>query len=330
MPDRRSFLAASLAAGALAATRAGALVPAPRDDDNAPHAPRPVGPIGCGLFSIPKLLSSDAEAAFALLQKLGYQSVELYGPFPFSVPRVQQEWQQAGQMLGFTGSGFFGRTPTEFRKLLDAHKLTAYSAHADLDTMLERLDPLADAAQVVGLKAVGLPNIPPDRRRTLDDYRRMADVLNELGARTVARGFKVLYHNHGYGWAPMQGQVPMRLLLERLDPAVIALEMDLFWTTAAGADPVELLTTFPKLYRMLHVKDMRPRVRFSGDGGDVGQWMPLFPAITSAGAGVLDLPAILRAAQRAGVEQYYVEYDIAPDPEQALGDSIRYLRGLTL
>jgi sugar phosphate isomerase/epimerase len=328
MPSRRSFLAASLAAGALAATRAYGMRPTSSGLlDDSERAAR-LGAIGCGLFSIPKMLSADPDAAFAMLQKLGYTEVELYGPFPFSVPAVQKQWQQTAGMLGFSGSGFYGRTPVEFRKLLDAHGLKAKSAHADLDTMIERLDQVAEAAQILGMKYVGLPNISPERRKTLDDYRRMADVLNEIGAKSVAKGFKVLYHNHGYGLSPMEGVIPVRALFDRLDPSVVSLEMDLFWTIAGGADPVELLEAYPKLYRLMHVKDMSKKMRFAGDGNDAQQWFALFPYMTTAGAGVFDLEKILGTAKRVGVEHFYVEQDMVADPDAALGASIKYLRGL--
>ena len=106
--------------------------------------------------------------------------------------------------------------------------------------------------------------------------------------------------------------------------------MDLFWTVAGGADPVALLDAYPRHYRLMHVKDMSKRARFPGDGNDPQQWFALFPLMTTAGNGVLDLPRILARAKRNGVEHFFVEQDLAAEPEQALGASIRYLRGLDL
>ena len=58
-------------------------------------------------------------------------------------------------------------------------------------------------------------------------------------------GFTVLYHNQGYDLTPVDGQVLVRVLFDRLDPEVVALEMNVFWTVAGGADPVELLDACP-------------------------------------------------------------------------------------
>ena len=92
------------------------------------------------------------------------------------------------------------------------------------------------------------------------------------------------------------------------------MEMDLFWTVAGGADPVEFLDAYRGRYRLMHIKDMKQRVRFSGDGGDAAQWIELFPYVTDAGSGVLDLPTILSHAKRSGVEHFLVEQDLVANP----------------
>ena len=284
--------------------------------------------VGLGLFSIPHLLEVDVEGTMAMLAEIGYKEIELYGPYPFSVPSAHERWAGLTPQLGFEGSGYYGHSPTEFRRMLDRYGLTAPSIHVDLETLRTRLDQVAEAANTLGHDYAGIAAIPEEARQTLDDYRSMADEFNEIGRRASEQGFKFLYHNHGYGLAPVEGQIPLQLLLERLDPEAIALEMDVYWTVAGGADPVEYLKAYPGLYRLMHVKDMTERVRFSGDGGNPEQWMALFPYMTSAGNGVLDLPHILRTARANGVEHFFVEYDLAPDPETMLRDSHAYLASL--
>jgi sugar phosphate isomerase/epimerase len=104
--------------------------------------------------------------------------------------------------------------------------------------------------------------------------------------------------------------------------------MDLYWTTAGGADPVELFTHYPGRYRLVHIKDMSKKVHFSGDGGDSKQWIELFPYMTSAGSGVLDLKTILTTAGKHGVDHFIVEQDMVADPENALKKSFDYVAGL--
>jgi sugar phosphate isomerase/epimerase len=331
MLTRRKFLAtAGAAAASLAAgCRSGAPSTGAAADAAHATAPNRLGPIGVGLFTLPGSLERDFDGTLAMLAALGYAQVELFGPYPFSVPAAHAGWRQAAQMIGVSGSGFFGRTARQVRESLDRHGLTSPSMHVDLDTLRDRLELIGEAAHEIGWRYAGIPSIPEERRRTLEDYRRMADELNEIGERARPVGFKVLYHNHGHGLTPMAGQVPARVLFDRLDPSVVALEMDIFWTVAGGADPVELLDAYPRLYRLMHVKDMSREARFTR-GGDMQDMMALFPVMTPAGTGVLDLPRILGHAKRNGVRHFYVEQDLAADPPGQLGASYRYLRGLVL
>jgi hypothetical protein len=62
------------------------------------------------------------------------------------------------------------------------------------------------------------------------------------------------YHNHGYGLIELEGQIPLRVVLDRTDPKLVVMEMDLFWTVAGGADPVELLSTYQGRYRSMHIR----------------------------------------------------------------------------
>ena len=331
MVSRRSFLVttATAAAGLAAGCRSGGIAPAPSSDISSTAAPEKLDRLGVGLFTLPKSLSNDFDGTLAMLARLGYTEVELFGPYPFSVQSAQEGWRRASTTLGFSGSGFFGRTARQVRDSLDRNGLTSPSMHVDLDTLRDRLDAIGEAAHEIGWRYAGIASIPEERRRTLDDYRRMADELNAIGARAKPMGFKVLYHNHGYGLTPVGGQIPARVLFDRLDPSVVALEMDIYWTVAGGADPVELLDAYPRLYRLMHVKDMSKLVRFTR-GGDMQDVMSLFPFMTTAGAGVLDLRRILGHAKRNGVEHFYVEQDLAADPPAQLGASIRYLRDATL
>lgn len=284
--------------------------------------------VGLQLFTIPKMLDKDLEGSLRTVAQIGYRELELYGPYPFSADEAWQRWRSLTPDLGFAGSGYFGLDARRFRELLDRHGLSVPSMHVDLVTLETRLDRLIDAASQTGTQYAGLSAIPDERRRTLDDYRRMADVFNELGSRMAQAGMRLLYHNHGYGLKPVDGKIPLRVLIERTDPRYVVLELDMYWTAAGGADPKAMLDDYPGRYRLIHLKDMRQAVRFEGDGGDAAQWMKLFSYMTNAGQGVLDVGAVVGHARRAGVEHYIVEYDRAPDPEAALRASFSYLSSL--
>ncbi len=317
--DRRSFIQSAGSAVALGAF-AGATLAAAQQ--------RAIPRIGLQLFTVPLLLEKDLEAGLRQIAAIGYKELELFGPYPYSSASAHERWRAVVPQLNFTQSGFFGRTAQQFKTLLDANGLSAPSIHIDLETLQQRLSETADVAQLLGHRHVGISSLPAEMRGTADDYRRAADLFNELGTRMARHNLRFLYHNHGYGLKSVDGKVPLHALIERIDPKVVSLEMDVYWTTAGGADPAAMLDAYPGRYKLIHLKDMKQRMRFDGDGGDPSQWVKLFPYMTNAGQGVLDIANVVAHARKAGVEHFIVEYDQAADPVGTLKANQQFLASL--
>ncbi len=282
--------------------------------------------LGIQLFSVPKMLSDNFESGVKMLANLGFKELELYGPYSFSDIDTIKRWEQTGKMLGFSGSGYFGKSAKEAKKLLSDNGLSTPGSHTDIDTLEKNMGALAENANIMGWKYVTLPAIPDERRKTLDDYKKIADAFNKIGENAKKNGIRFGYHNHGYGIKPTaEGIIPLEIILKNTDPNLVFFEMDIFWTTCGGADPIELLSKYPNRYKMLHIKDMIQKKQFDGDGGSVNQWIPMFKHMASAGDGVLDLKGIVKKAKEIGVEHYFVEQDMVANPEVALKRSSDYL-----
>jgi sugar phosphate isomerase/epimerase len=284
--------------------------------------------LGVQLFSIPKMLEKDFRAAIAFVAGLGYSEVEFYGPYSFSAPEAVAHWNSITPQLGFSGSGFFGLTARQVRAALRENQVSAPSMHTDLVTLQEEMGALAEAAHVLGSTYVVLPAIPQANRVTLDDYKRTAELFNRIGAKARSEGLKFAYHNHGYGLREMQGQIPLQIILHQTDPKLVFFEMDIYWTTAGGADPVQLLRENPGRYELLHLKDMKELRHFKGDGGDPSQWIELFPYMTTVGDGVIDIKGIIDQARKSDVKHLFVEQDMVADPAAALRRSADFLLAL--
>jgi sugar phosphate isomerase/epimerase len=228
--------------------------------------------------------------------------------------------------VGFSGSGFYGLTTPQVKKILDDNGLSAPSMHTGLASLKGAMDQLAEAANALGSKYVVLPSAatPPD----LDGYKKQAEEFNSFGTEAHKRGIRFAYHNHGNGLKPLDGKVPFDLIMESTDPKLVFFQMDIYWMTAGGVDVVSYLDKHPGRFRLMHVKDMSKEVRFSGDGGDPQQWIELFPFLADAGSGVLDLKKIIPAAQKSGVEHFIVERDLAPNGIDDLKNSLNYLKQL--
>lgn len=273
---------------------------------------------GIGLFSLPTVLEKDFRKGMEMLASMGYKKIEFYGPYSFSAEKQKQSWANISKMVGFSGSGFFGNDAKQTKKILTEYGLSSPSMHTDLDTLRDHMGPLAEAAQTIGATYVTLPAIPDDERKNLDDYKKISSDFNKIGEAAKKYGIRFAYHNHGYGFSEMEGQIPFQMLLKQTDPGLVYLQMDLFWTVAGGADPIKLFTENKGRYVMMHVKDMKSQARFSGDGGNEQQWMALFDQMTNVGEGVLDLKKILSVAKANGMEHFIIEQDIVKNPELAL------------
>jgi sugar phosphate isomerase/epimerase len=211
-------------------------------------------------------------------------------------------------------AGYFKHEPKEIRQVLARHGLTAPSAHFDLATWRGDLQPLIDGAHVIGHEYLLLAWTPPEERRTLDDYRRLAELCNRAGERLSKSGLQFAYHNHDFEFAPADGRVPYDLLLERTDPKLVKLELDLYWIVKGGGRPVDYFERWPGRFPLLHVKDMdaTPRHYF-----------------TEVGRGVIDFKTVFAHAARAGARHYFVEQDETPgSPFDSMKISIDYLRRL--
>ena len=251
-------------------------------------AGRRLSRIGMQLYTVRRELEKDFEGTLTKVAALGYREVEF--------------------------AGYFGRKPAEVKALLKRLGLDAPAAHVQLSGLRGDLGPMLDAAQAIGHKYLLVAWLPVEERRTLDNYRRLADLFNEAGAALRREGLRFAYHNHDFEFAPLEGRVPYDLLLERTDPRVVKLEMDLYWTVKGGASPVEYFGKHPGRFHLLHVKDMdaTPR-RFFAD----------------VGRGRLDFKSIFARAGKAGVRHYFVENDEpAGSPFDSLRTSIEYLRRL--
>jgi sugar phosphate isomerase/epimerase len=251
-------------------------------------AGRKLSRIGMQLYTVRRELEKDFEGTLRRVAALGYKEVEF--------------------------ASYFGQKPEAVRTLLKRYKLAAPAAHMSFSELRGDLRPILDAAHVIGHKYLLVAWLPPEERQSLEQYRRLADLCNEAAARMHREGFTFAYHNHDFEFAPLEGQIPYDLLLERTDPSLVKLEMDLYWTIKGGASPVEYFERQPGRVHLLHVKDMdsTPR-RFFAD----------------VGKGTIDFKTIFAQSKKAGVRHYFVENDEpAGSPFDSLRVSFDYLRQL--
>jgi sugar phosphate isomerase/epimerase len=174
-----------------------------------------------------------------------------------------------------------------------------------------------------------LPSIPETERLDIKAYHLMASRFNEIGRIAKEEGIRFAYHNHGYGLIPEDnGIVPLDIIFEETDSDKVFFEMDLFWTVAGKADPIDLLKKHKGRYKMLHIKDMKSITYFKGKGSTSSEWMELFPQLVPAGSGEIPLKDIMDVAYHSGVLHYFVEHDLAPNPYENIQSAYDFLKAL--
>ena len=167
------------------------------------------------------------------------------------------------------------------------------------------------------------PYVPPAARHGADTFKELAETLNRAGAECKKAGLKLCYHNHAFEFQQFGSQNGLEIMMDAVDKSTVGLELDAFWVSVGGHDPVELLNKYKGRVDLLHVKD-------KADGTPV-QYNETVPktAFKEAGKGILDWPKVLKAANAAGVKHYFVEQDQTPgNPVDSLRVSYEYLHAL--
>ncbi len=212
-------------------------------------------------------------------------------------------------------AGYGGLAPRDLRAALDRLGLRAVAAHVRYDDFDTRLEGVVDELHALGCESAVVPSAPPERRGGADEARRLAETFNRWGGRCRAAGLRFGYHNHGFEFAPLDdrgtdGTTMFDLLVAETDPALVDLELDVYWAQHAGVDPVALIGRLAGRVPLLHVKDMAADAEHSD---------------APVGEGVLPWADILAAGDAAGARWYIVEQD---HPRSPLEDVERSLRNL--
>jgi sugar phosphate isomerase/epimerase len=247
-----------------------------------------IGPIGLQLYTVRTLMEKDMPGTLQQVAAIGYREVEF--------------------------AGYFGRTPAEVRALLARTGLTAPSTHIPIEQLRTNWQRALDDANEIGHRWVTIPWLAPEQRpTTVAGWRALAAELNRGAEQAHASGLRFAYHNHDFEIHPIADTMPLEILMGETDPTRVDFEMDVYWVTKAGADPVSLMARHPGRFKLLHLKDATPAPQ--RDFADVGH-------------GTIDWPAVLAQRGVAGTEHIFVERDVSPDPLASIRASYEYLASL--
>ena len=242
--------------------------------------------VGLQLYTVRDKMKEDFEGTLARVAQIGYKEVEF--------------------------AGYSNHTPADVKAILDRHGLSAPSTHIALGDMDEWKKAL-DTAKAIGHDYIVVPWIPEEKRKTLDDWKSVASVFNQAAQMAKDAGLQFAYHNHEFEFPKVEGQIPYDVLLQNTDPKLVQLEIDLYWITKGGQDPLSYFARWPGRVPLVHVKDSAgaPEHKMA----DVGQ-------------GKIDWKRIFAKRDQAGIKHAFVEHDQPPQPFEDIAASYNYLKNL--
>ena len=259
--------------------------------------------IGLQLYTIRDAMGIDVPGSLKKVSDIGYKYLEL---------------------AGYANSKFYGYEPADFRKMVNDLGMEILSSHTQVEAegiTLENAKIMAEDHAKLGVKYCMQPWVVEEARTTIASYQKMAADWNKVGAIMKENGIQFGYHNHNFEFNTVEGKIPyFDVFMKELDKDLVTMEIDLFWTTKAGQNPVDIFKKYPGRFQLFHMKDMFTKEAPFFTTNGVTDFAPV-------GAGVINFKEILAAKQTAGMKYMIVEQDSTKDgkPFDAIKTSITNL-----
>jgi sugar phosphate isomerase/epimerase len=253
--------------------------------------------IGVELYTVRDVILKDPAATLKSIQDIGYTEVEaIYATLDKIWPALEQT------------------------------KLKPVSVHVDSDLFGNdsKMQTALENVRKRGFQYAVYPYLPIPERGGLEAIKKLAAKLNKAGEQAQKLGLTLCYHNHAFEFQPMEGTIPLDVLLKETTTGLVSLELDIFWASVAGHDPVEILNRYASRIALVHLKDKEKGlpVRYNENVAK--------GAFKEVGRGSIDIAGVLRAATTNGVKHFFVEQDQTPgNPLDSLKISYQYLHNLS-
>lgn len=242
--------------------------------------------IGLQLYTLRDVIGKDPKNVVKQLADLGYQDLETYG---------------------YNDGMLFGMKSKEFAEYVKSLGMRITSGHYQLGksdrtkavkgSILNEWERAVTDAKEMGQEYVVLAYLNEDERKTIDDYKWICEKLNRAGETCNRYGLRMNYHNHAFEFDKFGDQVAYDVMLAELDPKLVGMEMDMYWTTFAEKNPIDYFKKYPGRFEQWHLKDMDKTDRKKN---------------ADLGTGSIDFKKLLTYASLAGLKHTYCEHDTYP------------------
>jgi sugar phosphate isomerase/epimerase len=245
--------------------------------------------IGLETYSVRDKMRADPDGTLRAIRAMGYDDVELLWSF-----------------------NNFDRTTAQVKAVLTSSGLRASSAHIAPTLLQSDWAKALDTAAELGHEYLIVPSLPAETDRSLDAWKKWADIFNTAGAAARKHSLWLAFHNEPNHMKVMDGQVAYDVFLARTDATAVRLQLDVGNMLMGGSDPLPYLKAHQDRYHSFHLKDVVADRKRD----------------TELGTGILDAKQFLTAVKDLGKKTVFVEQEGAKDSMASAKQNLDYLRGL--
>ncbi len=266
-------------------------------------------PVALQIYSVRKDASSDLRSTLEKVKKMGYAGVEF--------------------------AGLYGNAPEDIKKMCEEIGLVPISAHVPYRDMVADPEKVLADYETIGCKFVAIPYLGEEDRPGTENFPKVIENAKLIGKVAKEKGMQLLYHNHDFEFATINGKYALEVLYDEVDADLLKTELDTCWVNVGGEEPAAYVRKFSGRAPVVHLKD------FFGEKSDdmyeligIEKKAPARPAnfeFRPVGSGVQNFPEILKAAEDAGAEWVIVEQDqpsMGLSPLECAEKSREYLKTL--
>jgi sugar phosphate isomerase/epimerase len=245
--------------------------------------------VGLELYAVRGAMKKDPEGTLVGIAEIGYTDVELL-------------WSM----------GNFGRSTEQVRAALERSGLHAPSAHIAPESLLADWARSLDTAKAIGHDYLIVPSLPGETQHSLDAWKKWADNFNRAGAAARQAGIWLAFHNEPDHMKLIDNTIPYDVFVQRTDPSVVRLQLDVGNMAQGGGDPFTYLRRHGERYWSFHLKDV------VADGS----------RDTELGAGRIDFKRLLAMIPEIDRKPCYVEQESPSDEIASARSNYAFLKGL--
>lgn len=240
----------------------------------------PMSAFGVQLYTARKDMMTDPANTLKTIRQIGYRCAETFA------------------------AEYKNTSAKDLRKMITDADLALPSAHFGYNNM----EPSFDYAKELGVRYIVVGSTPVNIANSADGFKRAAQQYNQWGEQSSKLGLSFAFHNHNSEFQSFDGRTGLEILLAETDPHLVQWQMDCYWATEAGFDPVQLIHQHGHRLQSLHFKDRKPGFPPSTVLGKDAQHF------TEVGTGTLNFPAIWNAGSAVGIKYFFVEQDTTEIP----------------